>query len=158
MGKLWVGYCAGALPIQGVDPRAVRFAFMSRVNAPPLVNIRSTFTQDGRFAQLTFVNKAGAHMSFTIAHAQFGPLLTALRRMVGEMGRRLEATGRVDAAQVANALADAQPVSGLAVGKDQETNETLVLFEMGQDGSTSVRLPPDVLEELCGALDCDAYH
>jgi hypothetical protein len=33
-----------------------------------------------------------------------------------------------------------------------------VLFEMGQDGSTSVRLPPDVLEELCGALDCDAYH
>jgi hypothetical protein len=123
--------------------------------AAPLVNIRSTFSEDGRFAQLTFVNKAGAHLSFTIAHGQVGSLLTAFRRMADEMGRRLAASGRADAAQVATALGEAQPVSGLAVGKDAETNETLVLFEMGQD-STTVRLAPDMLEELCGALDCDA--
>jgi hypothetical protein len=128
---------------------------MSRISAAPLVNIRSTFSGDGRFAQLTFVNKAGAHLSFTIAHSQMGSLLTAFRRMAGEMGRRLAASGRADAAQVASALAEAQPVSGLAVGKDAETNETLVLFEMGQDGSTTVRLAPDMLEELCAALNCE---
>ena len=88
-----------------------------------------------------------------------GSLLTVFRENGGRDGAALRGgIGQADAAQVASALAEAQPVSGLAVGKDAETNETLVLFEMGQDGSAAVRLPPDMLEELCGALDCDADY
>jgi hypothetical protein len=127
---------------------------MSRLNAAPLANIRSSFSEDGQFAQLTFLNRAGAHLNFTIGHAQVASLLTAFRKVAAEMGRRLEASGRAEAAQVASVLAEAQPVSGLAVGRDPETEETLVLFEMGRDGGMPVRLPPDMVDELCAALDC----
>ena len=70
------------------------------------------------------------------------------------MGRRLAASGRPDAAQVAAALSMAQPVSGLAVGRDSETDETLLLLELGLDGGISVRLASDMIDELCTALDC----
>jgi hypothetical protein len=69
--------------------------------------------------------------------------------MAAEMGRRLAASGRPQAAQVASALAEAQPVDGLAVGRDADTHETLLLFEMGEDGAVTLRLPRDIVQELC---------
>jgi hypothetical protein len=75
--------------------------------------------------------------------------------MAFEMSRRLAASGRDEAAQVACALAEAQPVDGIAIGRDSDTQETLLLFEMGEDGAVTLRLGRDMVQELCGALDCE---
>ena len=41
-----------------------------KLNAPRLARVRSHFSHDGQFAQFTMVNKAGAHLSFTIPFSE----------------------------------------------------------------------------------------
>jgi len=123
-----------------------------KLNAPRLARVRSHFSHDGQFAQFTMVNKAGAHLSFTIPFSELGALMGVFRNVAKTMSQLLGASEHASSAQAMEGLANAQPATALTMARDADTGDALLGFE-SEDGGISVRLSPEMLRELRSALD-----
>jgi hypothetical protein len=124
-----------------------------RLSAPRLARIRSFFSIDGQFAEFYILNKKGASLSFTIPFAELGLLMAAFQKAARQMGERLNANGHASAAQVAEGLANAAPVTAVAMGKDADSGDALLWLETTEAGPLSVRLTSEMLPELRRVID-----
>jgi hypothetical protein len=126
-----------------------------KITTPPLLKMRSVVSEDGRWARFFLLFRTGQNAAFSLPFDKIGLFLKAIKSVIRTMADRIAARGAFSSADVAEGLAEAVTIKGVATGRDADTGEKLLWVETIDSGAFAFRLSGEAREMLADALRDD---
>lgn len=113
---------------------------MPKLTASPLLRLKWTVSDDGRYAQFTVLTRSGRNVTFTIPFGEVAQLVMQIQRAAKAMAEKLFSTPARGDAQVVQSLSLPWTVTSVAVGRDELTSDAPVWVQLDGGGAISLRL------------------